>query len=395
MVERVAGRPVPEVLRYLEAIPAPALLMELCSETIVAASRAATELLSPAGATVVGHSLEEFLAGEPSGALRLMAEGRINGYEVLRLVQTDRYQRRELRCWVHDVDSSSDPRTVLVLLATDFSRADSIEDDAPADDAPRHDAPEDDREEDLSRGEGSTDPADPRSRRGKGLVSSLRLSSRSDDPPVVGTADANLVIKRISGKTEPLFGRGPREILGLSILTLVGNSSVAYLLAAIGEVTASGRGTTLLVKAKANVNEEELCQLLIVPLLPAPSLVFAFLPGAAPALCLQSVPEMDRALKRLVDGVSAVQSSQRLAFLASSNLSGFAQLTPRELDVASRLLTGDRVPVIAASLYVSKSTIRNHLSSIYHKLGVSSQQELVHALRDIGIPPTNSDSGAA
>jgi len=393
MVERVAGRPVPEVLRYLEAIPAPALLMELCSKTIVAASRAATELLSPAGATVVGHSLEEFLAGEPSGALRLMAEGRINGYEVLRLLQTDRDQRRELRCWVHDVDSSSDPRTVLVLLATDFSRADSIEDDAPEDDAPRHDAPEDDRAENLSRGGKSADPADPRSKRGKGLVSSLRRAS--DEPPIVGTADANLVIKRISGRTEPLFDRGPREILGLSILTLVGNSSVAYLLAAIGEVTASGRGTTLLVKAKANDNEEELCQLLIVPLLPAPSLVFAFLPGAAPAPCLQSVPEIDRALKRLVDGVSAVQSTQRLAFLASSNLPGFAQLTPRELDVASRLLTGDRVPVIAASLYVSKSTIRNHLSSIYHKLGVSSQQELVHALRDIGIPPTNSDSGAA
>jgi DNA-binding NarL/FixJ family response regulator len=55
--------------------------------------------------------------------------------------------------------------------------------------------------------------------------------------------------------------------------------------------------------------------------------------------------------------------------------------------VLSRLLDGERVPAIAASLYVSQSTVRNHLSSIYAKLGVHSQVDLVRLIRHGTKPP--------
>jgi diguanylate cyclase (GGDEF)-like protein/PAS domain S-box-containing protein len=57
-------------------------------------------------------------------------------------------------------------------------------------------------------------------------------------------------------------------------------------------------------------------------------------------------------------------------------------LSPRERDIVSRLSRGKRVPAIAAELFLTQGTVRNQLSSVYRKLGLSSQQgllDLIHA----------------
>jgi PAS domain S-box-containing protein len=61
---------------------------------------------------------------------------------------------------------------------------------------------------------------------------------------------------------------------------------------------------------------------------------------------------------------------------------GLSRLSGREFEVVRMLLLGDRVPVIARNLYVSQSTVRNHLSSVFRKLRVRSQQELIVLLRE-------------
>jgi len=48
--------------------------------------------------------------------------------------------------------------------------------------------------------------------------------------------------------------------------------------------------------------------------------------------------------------------------------------------VNARLLDGHRAAAIAADLFVSPSTVRNHLSSIYAKLHVSGQVDLLGTL---------------
>lgn len=58
-----------------------------------------------------------------------------------------------------------------------------------------------------------------------------------------------------------------------------------------------------------------------------------------------------------------------------------SRLSARELEIVQRLLAGDRVPRIADSLYLARSTVRNHLSSAFGKFGVNSQQELIVLLR--------------
>lgn len=68
------------------------------------------------------------------------------------------------------------------------------------------------------------------------------------------------------------------------------------------------------------------------------------------------------------------------------SLPGLERLSRREIEVVRMLLRGDRVPVIARQLFISQSTVRNHLSSVFRKLRVSSQQELIVLLRERGSP---------
>lgn len=57
------------------------------------------------------------------------------------------------------------------------------------------------------------------------------------------------------------------------------------------------------------------------------------------------------------------------------------ELSARQVEILRRLARGERVPAIAANLYLSQSTVRNHLVAIYRKLGVHSQAELLAHLR--------------
>lgn len=58
-------------------------------------------------------------------------------------------------------------------------------------------------------------------------------------------------------------------------------------------------------------------------------------------------------------------------------------LSPREGEVLSLLVSGDRVPAIAERLHISQHTVRNHLKSMYRKLGVGKQAELIERVRKL------------
>lgn len=60
-------------------------------------------------------------------------------------------------------------------------------------------------------------------------------------------------------------------------------------------------------------------------------------------------------------------------------------LTAREHQIIGALLDGRRVGSIARLLDVSEHTIRNHLASIFRKLEVHSQDEVIDQFRKIGL----------
>jgi LuxR family maltose regulon positive regulatory protein len=57
-------------------------------------------------------------------------------------------------------------------------------------------------------------------------------------------------------------------------------------------------------------------------------------------------------------------------------------LTAAELRVL-KLLPTSTYPQIAAALYISRSTVKTHLQSVYHKLGVASRADALERAVDL------------
>lgn len=56
-------------------------------------------------------------------------------------------------------------------------------------------------------------------------------------------------------------------------------------------------------------------------------------------------------------------------------------LSRREREILAELVVGTRVPAIARRLFISPHTVRNHLKSMFRKLDVSGQAELIERVR--------------
>jgi DNA-binding CsgD family transcriptional regulator len=65
---------------------------------------------------------------------------------------------------------------------------------------------------------------------------------------------------------------------------------------------------------------------------------------------------------------------------------GWAGLTGAEAEVAELAAAGVSNPQIAERLYMSRSTVKTHLSHVYAKLGVSNRTELATAIGQLRNP---------
>jgi DNA-binding CsgD family transcriptional regulator len=64
-----------------------------------------------------------------------------------------------------------------------------------------------------------------------------------------------------------------------------------------------------------------------------------------------------------------------------ASLSQMQALSARQWEILARLRRGERVPTIAKGLFISQSTVRNHLAGIFARFGVHSQPELLEVIR--------------
>ena len=60
-------------------------------------------------------------------------------------------------------------------------------------------------------------------------------------------------------------------------------------------------------------------------------------------------------------------------------------LTEREVEILRRVAQGDTNKDIAASLFLAEGTVKNHVTSILGKLGVSSRLQAVNRARELGL----------
>ena len=94
------------------------------------------------------------------------------------------------------------------------------------------------------------------------------------------------------------------------------------------------------------------------------------------------VAQLEQHLWRIAHEIEAAGVISTVARApAPSSVPGLSDLSTRQWEVVTRLLRGQRVSTIAREMYLSPSTVRNHLAAIYRKVGVRSQAELLELLR--------------
>lgn len=309
--------------------------MAVPAQRVVTASPSAAQLLSPRGESVVGRTIDDFTVAAPSGALPLLMSGRLDGYEA-----------------THELDQPGGPTPVTIWVR----RADTY-------DPPRHVVAV------LTRPDQATSRLLPKAP-GRYL------------PPVLGSAGADMLIDRISCDIEKLVGISAERMLGQSLLTLVTPTSATSLLWGLAQASTHGRGAPLRLELVRADGIGVPVQFLIVPLHPPASCAFSILPtvpGRGPDMTSVDAHDL---LAQLATGIDALGTARQMAGISPSSRRTLSLLTARELDVVTRLYSGDRVPTIAKALFLSPSTVRNQLSAVFTKLDVHSQQELLDLLRD-------------
>lgn len=209
---------------------------------------------------------------------------------------------------------------------------------------------------------------------------------------VVGTLDSALRIERVSGEARALFDRPLEMLIGQSILTLMVEEDVPTFLVAYAEAAASQKGVTvelgLGTSSAHGSSQTVLCDVFVVPLRPAPGCAFVLRTVTAPALGLADCAAVPGASDGCEHARVTPQSSHGiLRGVAVHSVPGVGRLTTRERQIVSRLLDGHRPPGIARALFLSQSTVRNHLASVFRKLGVTSQEALLELFRESAMSP--------
>jgi DNA-binding CsgD family transcriptional regulator len=330
-----------EAIEVLGASPYPALLLEMPSQRVVASSLAASRLLDPRGATVLGRTLEEFTADSPTGSLDLFSQGRLDGVEAFRTLRRPDGADLRVRMWFRRFDHQPPARFVIVVIIAD-------------------------------------------------QLLPLPPSSRKErrDAAVVGMADTGLVVERISSDAEALFGRPASALLGRSLISLVAEHDVPSCLSALEEASTSQAGVTLYLELRTAYTGDDAsssaigCEVLILPLQPSPSCAFVLLPTPVTMPRTHLSTDLATILRRVGAAAGIADVARRLPNIKTGrDVPGLDRLTTREYDLLTRLLQGDRVPAIAVDLFLTQSTIRSHLASIFRKLDVTSQQKLLDLFR--------------
>ncbi|MGM7668690.1 response regulator [Microbacterium sp. A93] len=124
------------------------------------------------------------------------------------------------------------------------------------------------------------------------------------------------------------------------------------------------------------------CRSLIVTTFGRPGYLRRALEAGASGFVVKDTPA-----DRLAEAVRTVHAGQRVvdpSLAAETLVSGSNPLTDRERDVLRAAQDGSSVRQIAAALFLSPGTVRNHLSSAIGKTHTSNRTEAALAARDHG-----------
>jgi DNA-binding CsgD family transcriptional regulator len=233
-----------------------------------------------------------------------------------------------------------------------------------------------------------------------GAVGHPVTSGRDAFRLVLGALDHEWRFSEISADATAWFGWNPVEFRGTALQSVVHPEDAPLLLLALGRSGVDRRGVSTVVRVRSepasssNGSSEASsghakwvpvrCE--VSPLCDHNPPRFAVAMWVLDTERDAESPEQRAA--RLEDHLWRIALEIAAAGIGDAPASGemwwsdpaLRELSQRQLEILRRLLRGQRVPTIARDLFLSQSTVRNHLSAIYRRLGVHSQAELLARL---------------
>jgi DNA-binding CsgD family transcriptional regulator len=158
---------------------------------------------------------------------------------------------------------------------------------------------------------------------------------------------------------------------------------VPGLFTALGHAAQGPGGASTRLRLRAADATWKLCRAMVSPLAGGQPAAFAFAIAAGQVAegPVERVRELEEHLRRVADEIrSAGVAAARADLPTTRELPELGRLSAREYEILAQLHAGQRVPAIARLLFLSESTIRTHLTSIFRQFDVSSQQALLDRL---------------
>jgi DNA-binding CsgD family transcriptional regulator/PAS domain-containing protein len=215
--------------------------------------------------------------------------------------------------------------------------------------------------------------------------SDFDLATASFRPIAVGSLDLELRVTRISADTQDLIGRRADSLTGMSFVELVHPDDVASFLMAVGRALSHGSGVGLRLRVSDGTGAWARVRVLITPLRGGSSAHLGIVMSAAHATDdeAERAADLEQRLWRIALEVQAAGVMDAMHTLPEHpQLPPAQDLSSRQWEVLARLQRGERVPGIAREMFLSQSTVRNHLAAIFRKTGVHSQADLLAMLRE-------------
>ena len=333
---------LPGVTQVREA-SLPIAVVKLASRAIVEVSDALVAMIGSRREDLLGTDATRYLVGEPTAALPLLATGKILGYEARATIRGGHAGSLEVHLWVHAFDEHRPPELALVV----------IDDESP------------------------------------GGLPGLAPAAE-DDVVVLGAVDSEWRVERVTADVTALLGYEPEEVVGTAFLAALHPGDVAEMLSGLAHAVRTGRSVVVRLRLRRRDGEWRWCRASVASIGESGSLAFVLCPAIMPGELAQDPVQLREHLRRIASEIQAMRLLPQVNELPSArDLPAMHRLTARELQIVGALSQGRRSSEIAGELCLAPSTVRNHLASVYRKLGVNSQIEMLAVLRgEVLRPPT-------
>ena len=349
---------LPAITEALARITLPATVLDLDGWRVVASNQAWDDLLAAllkVRTPVANLSLTDYFAlvltppdREMAAAhLREVASGDLIGYEVPRHYVRSDGQEVPVRSWVRRLDCGNHRNLALVISIPD---------------------------EYQMGAQGAT----------------AQFIAESSELALLVT-DHAWRVEHASSDVGEILGVDAAAALGTAVLGLVHPGDAPGFLMAVTQVTHTRRSAIIHARLRAPDDSwrETLCYLTALCQHDPPRLGIMVRKREpdAEGLVPSRVADLEQYLWQIGLNVRAAGFLPEMPrSLATEFPREFAELSSRQWEIVGRLVRGERVPDIARAMFLSPSTVRNHLTAVFRKFGVHSQAGLLAKLRKVSFP---------